>query len=120
MIYLPLNYEKGLETGFRTHRRPLPRPLRETSPQLDQAARAAVIDEHRRRDEDTGSVEVQVALLTRRIEELSGHFKVHKHDHASRRGLLMMVGRRRRLLRYLNREDVGRYRDLIAKLGLRK
>ncbi len=69
---------------------------------------------------DTGSPEVQVALLTERINHLTGHLKVHKKDHHSRRGLLMMVGKRRRLLRYLNDQDVERYRSLIARLGLRR
>ncbi len=87
---------------------------------MDQATRASVIQEYRRSDDDTGSVEVQVAIITRRIQELSGHFAVHRHDHAGRRGLLKMVGQRRRLLRYLNDQDVARYRELITRLGLRK
>lgn len=69
---------------------------------------------------DTGSPEVQVALLTERIDHLTEHLKIHKKDHHSRRGLLMMVGKRRRLLRYLQDQDVERYRSLIAKLGLRR
>lgn len=69
---------------------------------------------------DTGNTEVQVALLTQRIEHLTGHFKDHTKDHASRRGLLKLVGQRRRLLRYLQNNDLERYRNLIAKLGLRK
>jgi small subunit ribosomal protein S15 len=69
---------------------------------------------------DTGSPEVQVALLTERINHLTEHLKTHKHDHHSRRGLLMMVGRRRRLLDYLRSQDVGRYRTLISRLGLRR
>jgi small subunit ribosomal protein S15 len=69
---------------------------------------------------DTGSPEVQVALLTDRINHLTEHLKVHKKDHHSRRGLLMMVGKRRRLLRYLENQDVERYRSLIAELGLRR
>ncbi|GMQ85936.1 MAG: 30S ribosomal protein S15 [Acidimicrobiia bacterium] len=69
---------------------------------------------------DTGSPEVQVALLTERINHLTEHLKVHKKDHHSRRGLLMMVGKRRRLLRYLQDQDVERYRSLIAKTGLRR
>lgn len=69
---------------------------------------------------DTGSPEVQVALLTERINHLTEHLKVHKKDHHSRRGLLMMVGKRRRLLRYLEDQDVERYRSLIAELGLRR
>ncbi len=78
------------------------------------------IAEHRLHDTDTGSPEVQVALLTDRINHLTEHLKVHKKDHHTRRGLLMLVGRRRRLLDYLRRNDVERYRALIAKLGLRK
>jgi small subunit ribosomal protein S15 len=81
---------------------------------------AATIAEHRLHDSDTGSPEVQVALLTGRINHLTEHLKMHKHDHHSRRGLLMLVGRRRRFLDYLKRNDVERYRNLIAKLGLRR
>ena len=80
----------------------------------------ATITEHRRHETDTGSAEVQIALLTERINHLTDHLKVHAKDHHSRRGLLMMVGRRRRLLDYLRRNDVDRYRALIAKLGLRR
>lgn len=69
---------------------------------------------------DTGSPEVQVALLTERINHLTGHLRVHRKDHHSRRGLLMLVGKRRRLLKYLQNQDVERYRALIAKLGLRR
>lgn len=87
---------------------------------MDQTTRTAVVEEFRRHDTDTGSAEVQVAILTRRIEELTQHFQTHKHDHASRRGLLKLVGRRRRLLRHLSQEDVARYHDLIGRLGLRK
>lgn len=79
-----------------------------------------VIEEHKRGDNDTGSPEVQVALLTARIEQLTGHFKTHKQDHHSRRGLLMMVNRRRSLLDYLKRKDIERYKALIEKLGLRR
>jgi small subunit ribosomal protein S15 len=81
---------------------------------------AATIAEHRLHDTDTGSPEVQIALLTERIETLTEHLKTHKHDHHSRRGLLMMVGRRRRLLDYVKRNDVERYRAIIARLGLRR
>jgi small subunit ribosomal protein S15 len=80
----------------------------------------AIIEEYRTHPTDTGSPEVQVALLTNRINTLNEHLRAHKHDHHSRRGLLMMVGQRRRLLAYLAREDVSRYRSLIARLGLRK
>ena len=79
-----------------------------------------VINEHKRGDSDTGSPEVQVALLTARIEQLTEHFKTHKKDHHSRRGLLMMVNRRRSLLDYLHRKDAERYKALIGKLGLRR
>jgi small subunit ribosomal protein S15 len=71
-------------------------------------------------DQDTGTTEVQVALLTRRINDLTEHLRAHKHDHHSRRGLLMLVGRRRRFLNYLQREDLDRYRALVRELGLRK
>ena len=82
--------------------------------------RTQIITEHARSQGDTGSAEVQVAVLTRRIADLTEHLKFHKKDHASRRGLLQMVGRRRRLLDYLKREDIERYREIIAKLGLRR
>lgn len=79
-----------------------------------------VVDDYGTHATDTGSPEVQVALLTQRINHLTEHLKTHKKDHHSRRGLLMMVGKRRRLLRYLQEQDVERYRALIAKLGLRR
>ncbi len=79
-----------------------------------------IIDNHRVHESDTGSPEVQVAMLTERINELTGHLKGNKKDFQSQRGLLMMVGKRRRLLQYLNREDHGRYRKLIERLGLRR
>ncbi|MBE9532388.1 MAG: 30S ribosomal protein S15 [Proteobacteria bacterium] len=79
-----------------------------------------IISEHMTHDKDTGSPEVQVALLSERINELSVHFKDHKGDHHSRRGLLQMVGRRRRLLDYLKGKDVNRYKELIKALGLRR
>ena len=79
-----------------------------------------VISEYRRHEHDSGSPEVQVALITKRIEYLTEHFKVHAKDHHSRRGLLMLVGQRRRLLEYLRRKDVARYRALIERLGLRR
>ena len=82
--------------------------------------KSAIIGEYRRGETDTGSPEVQVALLTRRINDLTEHLKVHKHDHHSRRGLLLLVGRRRRLLQYLARTDIERYRALIERLGLRR
>ena len=83
-------------------------------------AKADTISEHRLHDSDTGSPEVQVALLTDRINHLTDHLKTHKKDHHSRRGLLMLVGRRRRLLDYLKDNDIERYRALIARLGLRR
>jgi small subunit ribosomal protein S15 len=79
-----------------------------------------LVSEHRRSDSDTGSPEVQVALLSKRIEELTRHLRSHTKDHHSRRGLLQMVGRRRRLLGYIRRTDVERYRALIQRLGLRR
>lgn len=82
--------------------------------------RQKIIEEYRLHDLDTGSSEVQVALLTNRINELTEHFKVHKKDHHGRRGLLKLVGRRRRLLAYLKQQDVDRYRKTIERLGLRK
>ena len=84
------------------------------------AAKPDIIAEHRLHDTDTGSPEVQIALLTERINHLTEHLKVHKKDHHSRRGLLMLVGRRRRLLDYVKKNDVERYRAIIAKLGLRR
>ncbi|HVI59159.1 MAG TPA: 30S ribosomal protein S15 [Luteimonas sp.] len=81
---------------------------------------STVINDHKRGDSDTGSPEVQVALLSARIAHLTEHFKTHKHDHHSRRGLLKMVNRRRSLLDYLHRKDVARYKALIEKLGLRR
>ena len=87
---------------------------------LTKDAKTEIIHEHARSDGDTGSAEVQIAVLTQRIADLTEHLKIHKQDHASRRGLLKMVGRRRRLLEYLKREDIERYRDIIAKLGLRR
>ena len=80
----------------------------------------AVLETHRRHDTDTGSPEVQVALLTERINQLSGHFEVHAKDHHSRRGLLKMVSQRRRLLDYLRNKDASRYQSLIERLGLRR
>jgi len=87
---------------------------------LERKHKQEIIGKFRKHDKDTGSPEVQVAILTARISELSGHFKVHSKDHHSRRGLLKMVGQRRRLLEYLKRKDIDRYRRLIEELGLRK
>lgn len=83
-------------------------------------SKTALVEEYRRGDTDTGSPEVQVAILSTRIADLTGHLKTHKKDHHSRRGLLQMVGKRRRLLDYLKREDIERYRAIIARLGLRR
>lgn len=87
---------------------------------MDKQSKAALIKEYAVVEGDTGSPEVQCALLTQRINELRGHFREHKHDHHSRRGLLMMVGQRKRLLAYLSRTDIDRYRALLPRLGLRK
>lgn len=84
------------------------------------ARKAEVIQEHRREDSDTGSPEVQIGILSERINALQSHFADHKKDHASRRGLLMLVGRRNRLLRYLSRIDHKRYAEIVKTLGLRK
>jgi small subunit ribosomal protein S15 len=82
--------------------------------------KAKIVTDYQRASSDTGSPEVQVALLSARINDLSEHFKQHKHDHHSRRGLLKMVNQRRKLLDYLKRTDLERYRDLIGRLGLRR
>jgi len=87
---------------------------------LDKENKTEVIGKFALKKKDTGSTEVQVALLTTRIKQLTEHMTANRHDYDSQRGLLKLVGQRRRLLAYLNREDVGRYRKLIAKLGLRK
>ncbi len=87
---------------------------------LNTTVKQEIIAGHATHEGDTGSPEVQVAMLTRRIADLTEHLKVHKHDHHSRRGLLLLVGRRRRLLQYLARTDISRYRALIEKLGLRR
>ena len=86
---------------------------------LDKSIKEAVVKEYKTRDGDTGSSEVQVAFLTTRIIGLTNHLREHNHDESTRRGLLQMVGKRRRLLRYLNTEDVERYRALVSRLGLR-
>ena len=87
---------------------------------LDTGVKKEIIADNATNEGDTGSPEVQVALLTRRINDLTEHLKVHKHDHHSRRGLLLLVGRRRRLLKYLASSDIERYRALSSKLGLRR
>ena len=83
-------------------------------------SKSIIIEKHRLHDSDTGSPEVQIALLTKRISHLTEHFKVHKKDHHSRRGLLKLVGKRRRLLDYLRSKNVDRYKRIIGELGIRK
>ena len=87
---------------------------------LDTATKQSIMADYATVANDTGSPEVQVAMLTKRIQDLTEHLKQHKHDHHSRRGLLLLVGRRRRLLNYLAKTDIGRYRSLIERLGLRR
>ena len=87
---------------------------------LDQATKAEIIGEFGAKEGDTGSPEVQIALLSHRISHLTEHLKQHKHDHHSRRGLLLLVGQRRRLLNYLQKTDIGRYRSIVERLGLRR
>jgi small subunit ribosomal protein S15 len=87
---------------------------------VEQEVKGSLIAEHRLHDSDTGSPEVQVAIFTKRITQLNEHLKVNPKDHHSRRGLLLLVGKRRRLLNYLSRNDVERYRSLITKLGIRR
>ena len=86
---------------------------------LTKDRKAELVGEYGRREQDTGFAGVQVALITERIQTLTGHFRLHKKDHHSRRGLLKLVGRRRRLMRYLRRKDLGAYRELIGRLGIR-
>jgi small subunit ribosomal protein S15 len=87
---------------------------------LDTATKKQIMTEYATVEGDTGSPEVQIAMLTRRISDLTEHLKEHKHDHHSRRGLLLLVGQRRRLLNYLAKTDIARYRSLIERLGLRR
>lgn len=87
---------------------------------LSSEKKTEIINEHKTSESDTGSPQVQIAMLTDRIKTLTEHLKVHKHDHHSRRGLLLLVGRRRRLLGYLQKTDLDAYRALVAKLGLRR
>jgi len=87
---------------------------------LDAKTKQSIMKDYATHEGDTGSPEVQVAMLTRRISDLTEHLKEHKHDHHSRRGLLLMVGQRRRLLNYLSDRDIARYRTLIERLGLRR
>jgi small subunit ribosomal protein S15 len=88
--------------------------------EVEKEKKSAIIEQFRSGEKDTGSTEVQVALLTERINGLTEHMKIHRHDHHSQRGLLMLVGQRRSLLAHLKREDVARYQALITKLGLRR
>ncbi len=87
---------------------------------MDKEKKKDIVNSFQRQDRDTGSTEVQIALLTERISQLTGHMMANRHDYHSQRGLLKLVGQRRRLLAYLSKEDVDRDRNLIAKLGLRK
>ena len=87
---------------------------------MNKAEKTKTIEEYARHEQDSGSTEVQVALLTRRILELTSHMAANRHDYQAQRRLLKLVGQRRRLLTYLNKQDVGRYRNLITRLGLRK
>ena len=87
---------------------------------LDQKVKQEIMKEYATHEGDTGSPEVQIAVVSRRIKDLTEHFKEHKHDHHSRRGLLLLVGKRRRMLKYLQQVDIERYRALIARLGLRR
>jgi len=87
---------------------------------LDSATKKQIMDEYATKEGDTGSPEVQIAMLTKRIQDLTEHARAHKHDHHSRRGLLLLVGRRKRMLRYLEATDIERYRALIKRLGLRR
>ncbi|WP_431813175.1 30S ribosomal protein S15 [Kocuria sp. cx-455] len=87
---------------------------------LDAAVKQEIIEEYATHEGDTGSPEVQIAVLSRRISDLTEHLKQHKHDHHTRRGLMALVGRRRRMLDYLRRTEIARYRALIERLGLRK
>ena len=87
---------------------------------ISKELKAQVVEDYKTHEGDTGSPEVQIALLTARINDLNGHLQIHKKDHQSRRGLLKLVGQRRRLLTYLKNKDINRYRELIQRLGLRK
>jgi small subunit ribosomal protein S15 len=87
---------------------------------ISQEQKSGIVSDHRRHDSDTGSPEIQIALLTERISQLTDHLRTHSKDHASRRGLLKMVGRRSSLLRYLTNQDRQRYQNIVSQLGLRK
>ena len=92
----------------------------QSSMSLDTDTKKSIIAEYGTKEGDTGSPEVQIAMLTKRIADLTEHLKTHKHDHHSRRGLLLLVGKRRRLLKYLQATDIERYRALIERLGIRR
>ena len=87
---------------------------------ISKELKSQIIDKYKRDEKDTGSPEVQIAILTERINELTEHLKIHKKDNHSRRGLLKMVGKRRNLLNYLAKKDINRYREIVDQLGLRK
>ena len=113
----------GLRLSFGTHRPLLGRRViyeKVDNTMIQKEKKTQVILDNATHEGDTGSPEVQVAILTARINELTEHLRVHKHDNHSRRGLLMMVGKRRKMLDYLANKDINRYRALIAELGLRK
>jgi small subunit ribosomal protein S15 len=93
---------------------------KETPVPLAQDVKKQIVAEYGASETDTGSAEVQIAMLSRRISDLTEHLKTHKHDHHSRRGLLLLVGQRRRLLNYLTKTDINRYRSVIERLGLRR
>ena len=113
-MYLILGYDfLELFLGLR-------RILKKKKKTMTKERKQEIISTYRRDDKDTGSSEVQIALLTERINELTAHLKIHTHDNHSRRGLLKMVGKRRNLLNYLAKTDVERYRSIVEKLGLRK
>ena len=109
MLRMKAEYNARPEQGLKNYRMP-----------LDSSQISATVQEYQRGSADTGSAEVQVALLSARINALSGHFRAHKQDHHSRSGLLRMVNRRRRLLKYLRGKDQERYATLISRLGLRR
>jgi small subunit ribosomal protein S15 len=116
-----MNRGGGRPAGGATPRRARSKRARqEDTMPLHTTKKHEIIEKFKRHESDTGSPEIQVALLTERISYLTEHFKTHSHDHHSRRGLLKLVGQRRRMLDYLKREDFGRYRGLIQALGLRK
>ena len=116
---MPKNHFPGFAIFLRRITRIVGFVKKEVKP-MDQVRKTEIIETHKLHDGDTGSAEVQIALLTDRINHLNEHLKMHKKDHHSRRGLLMMVGRRRGLLNYLMKKNIVRYREIIEKLNLRK